>query len=325
MHFLTDPLVGLALNHFDAIEIEQADSFFSTFGPGNLINATDRPHERFNDYETLLSLLRERNRQKYEQVHKGTPFFFLAWLAFDLRNYEKALYYLDAAISEDVKNSGQRWINLPGALFLKLTTQRHVAERVIEQIRTLLVEQLNRFNSISNLSTISPDGFIDKFITRLMQDSSTRTIISALYIFLFEYKERQTELCLRSTEGSSLGPIIAHLFSGGLIFESLLKNLYPTEDNGDRIKTLGKIYQTTAFQSDFGSGVQTSADTLQEILDAVNDNSLLTAFCTTSRIRNTTGHNLVWDNIFNSSQNYEILSNQIINAIFYVVEKKFVR
>lgn len=325
MHFLTDPLVGLALNHFDAIEIEQADSFFSTFGPGNLINATDRPHERFNDYETLLSLLRERNRQKYEQVHKGTPFFFLAWLAFDLRNYEKALYYLDAAISEDVKNLGQRWINLPGALFLKLTTQRHVAERVIEQIRTLLVEQLNRFNSISNLSTISPDGFIDKFITRLMQDSSTRTIISALYIFLFEYKERQTELCLRSTEGSSLGPIIAHLFSGGLIFESLLKNLYPTEDNGDRIKTLGKIYQTTAFQSDFGSGVQTSADTLQEILDAVNDNSLLTAFCTTSRISNTTGHNLVWDNIFNSSQNYEILSNQIINAIFYVVEKKFVR
>jgi hypothetical protein len=325
MHFLTDPLVGLALNHFDAIEIEQADSFFSTFGPGNLINATDRPHERFNDYETLLSLLRERNRQKYEQVHKGTPFFFLAWLAFDLRNYEKALYYLDAAISEDVKNAGQRWINLPGALFLKLTTQRHVAERVIEQIRTLLVEQLNRFNSISNLSTISPDGFIDKFISRLMQDSSTRTIISALYIFLFEYKERQTELCLRSTEGSSLGPIIAHLFSGGLIFESLLKNLYPTEDNGDRIKTLGKIYQTTAFQSDFESGVQTSADTLQEILDAVNDNSLLTAFCTTSRIRNTTGHNLVWDNIFNSSQNYEILSNQIINAIFYVVEKKFVR
>ena len=325
MHFLTDPLVGLALNHFDAIEIEQADSFFSTFGPGNLINATDRPHERFNDYETLLSLLRERNRQKYEQVHKGTPFFFLAWLAFDLRNYEKALYYLDAAISEDVKNAGQRWINLPGALFLKLTTQRHVAERVIEQIRTLLVEQLNRFNSISNLSTISLDGFIDKFITRLMQDSSTRTIISALYIFLFEYKERQTELCLRSTEGSSLGPIIAHLFSGGLIFESLLKNLYPTEDNGDRIKTLGKIYQTTAFQSDFGSGVQTSADTLQEILDAVNDNSLLTAFCTTSRIRNTTGHNLVWDNIFNSSQNYEILSNQIINAMFYVVEKKFVR
>ena len=325
MHFLTDPLVGLALSHFDAIEIEQADWFFSTFGPGNLINATDRPHERFNDYETLLSLLRERNRQKYEQVHKGTPFFFLAWLAFDLRNYEKALYYLDATISEDVKNAGPRWINLPGALFLKLTTQRHVAERVIEQIRTLLVEQLDRFNSISNLSAISLDGFIDRFVTRLMQDPSTRTIISALYIFLLEYKERQIELCLRSTEGSSLGPIIAHLFSGGLIFESLLKNLYPTKDNGDRIETLGQIYHTTAFQSDFGTGVQTRADTLQEILDAVNDNSLLTAFCTTSRIRNTTGHNLVWDNIFNSSQNYEILSNQIINAIFYVVEKKFVR
>jgi len=325
MHFLTDPLVDLALGHFDAIEIVQADWFFSTFGPGNLLNATDRPHERFNDYETLLSLLRERNRGKYGQVHKGTPFFFLSWLAFDLRNYEKTLYYLDAAISEDVKNAGTNWINLPGALFLKLTTHEHVAERVIRQIRTLLEEQLARFNTISNLSAISIDDFVDKFVTKLMQDSSTRTLISALYIFFLELRERQIELRLRSTEGSSLGPIIGHLFSGGLIFESILKNLYSTKDNGDRIKTLGQIYQTTAFQTDFGTGVQTSADTLQEILDAVNDDSLLTAFCTTSRIRNTTGHNLVWDNIFNFSQNYEILANQIINAVFYVVEKKFVR
>ena len=122
MHFLADPLVDLALGHFDAIEIGRADWYFSTFGPGNLLNATDRPHERFNDYETLLSLLRERNHEKYEQVHKGTPFFFLSWLAFDLRNYEKTLYYLDAAISEDVKNVSANWINLPGALFLKLTT-----------------------------------------------------------------------------------------------------------------------------------------------------------------------------------------------------------
>ena len=122
-----------------------------------------------------------------------------------------------------------------------------------------------------------------------------------------------------------MGPIIGHLFSGGLIFESLLKTLNPTKDNGDCTKTLRQIYQTSGFQSDFGAGIQTSAESLQEILDAVNDDSLLTAISTASKIRNTTGHNLVWDNIFNSCESYKILSNQIINAIFYIVEKKFVR
>ena len=60
MHFLTNPLVNLALQHFDHLDSDEpqnGDWFFETFGPGNLLNATDRPHERFQDYEQLLSLL----------------------------------------------------------------------------------------------------------------------------------------------------------------------------------------------------------------------------------------------------------------------------
>ena len=67
MNFLTDPLVQLALHHFDNLNVADGDWFFSTFGPGNLVNATDRPHERFDDYESLLKLLQERNQRKYEQ------------------------------------------------------------------------------------------------------------------------------------------------------------------------------------------------------------------------------------------------------------------
>ena len=328
MYFLTDPLVQLALYHFDQLPtpaVQREDWFFSTFGPGNLLHATDRPFERFRDYEDLLQLLQSRNPQKYEQVHKGTPFFFLAWLAFDLRNYEKALYYLDAAISEDVRNAGGNWTNLPGALFLRLTTDLHVTERVIRQIRQLLSLQIDRFNAISGLAPLNIDLFIDRFVVRLMQSAPTRTVISALYVFLLEAAERLIELRLKSTQGSSLGPVIAHLFSGGLIFESLLKYLYPTKNNGDPVKTLWQVFQTNAFISDFGTGMQTSADSLQDILDAATDNSLLTAFCTASKLRNTTGHNLVWDNIFHSTSNYEILVEQSLNALLYLIEKKFIR
>lgn len=225
MYFLTSPLVELALQHFDYLELAQGDEFFSTFGPGNIVNATNKPHERFNDYEELLRLLRQRNQQKYEQIHKGTPFFFLSWLAFDLRNFEKALYYLDAGISEDVKNAGTDWINLPGAQILKLTNHQNVAGRVIYIIKESLELEITRFNQISGLSPITITDFIDKFVSILIQDAQTRTIISALYIFLLEKTERLIELDLRSTEGSSLGPIISHLFSGGLIFESIKKQV----------------------------------------------------------------------------------------------------
>ena len=324
MHFLTDPLAQLAITHFDNIDINQGDWFFSTFGPGNLTNATDRPHERFSDYETLLNLLRDRNQQKYNELHKGTPFFFLSWLSFDLRNYEKALYYLDAAISEDVKNAGPYWVNKPGAEFLKLTTQQHVAGRIIAQVRGLLIEQIERFNNVSGLGNITIDNFIDNFVANLIHDPSARTIVSALYIFILEKNERMMELKIKSTEGSSLGPIIAHLFSGGIIFESLLKKLYPTKNDGSPIKTLGNIFHTTSFTADFATGIQTSAETLQDILDAINDNTLVTSFTATARIRNTTGHNLVWDNIFNDTTKFEMLYNQIINALFYIVERKYI-
>src|SRR5206468_2429544 len=74
MNFLTPPLVQLALHHFDHIEstapdwVTRGDWFFSTFGPGNAIYATDRPHERFSDYEVLLKLLQNRDSAKYEAI-----------------------------------------------------------------------------------------------------------------------------------------------------------------------------------------------------------------------------------------------------------------
>ena len=314
MYFLTHPLVNLALQHFDHLDIADGDNFFATFGPGNIIEGKNKPHERFDNYEELLRLSQQRDRQKYEQIHKGTPFFFLSWLAFDLRNYKKALYYLDAAISEDVKNAGGNWINLPGAQFLKLNAEQHVAEQIMLIVKGILEDEIERFNNISGLAPSTLSDFIDKFVAVLIQYPQTRTIVSEFYIFLLEKIEREIEFDLRSTEGISIGPIISHLFSGGLIFESLLKKTYPTKDNGSPVKVLGNVFYTTAFINDSTQGTQTAAESLQEIIDAINDDSFITAFTATARLRNTTGHNLVWDNIFDTTTNFRVLYQQIVNA-----------
>lgn len=326
MNFLTEQLFKFVLSYYDQLPIHEGDNFFGTFGPGNLIYITDRPYERFEDYEFLLTELRERHPEKYKQIHKGTPFFFLSWLAFDLRNYEKALYYMDAAISEDVREYGKKWIGQPAALFLKLQEGNlKVGKRAIDQIKKILNDHLDRFNKLSGLKPIRIEEFVEKFVSPFIEEQSTRTIISAFYAFLMESSERMLELKLKSIQGSSIGPIITTLFSGGLIFESLLKCIYPKNDEGKASKQVGEIFKIKAFNNDFGSGMKTSADNLKEILEDINDDSLTTAFCTTAKLRNTTGHNLIWDNIFDDPSHYEKLSDQIVNAVLFFIEKQYIR
>lgn len=333
MYFLKNSLVEIARQQYvvlAATDPTAADRFFETFGPGQRFSFDpeggyfpDQPFERFSDYEEFLKLLQKLDLQKYQQIHKGTPFYIMAWLAFDLRNYEKALFYMDAAISEDIRKSPHAWIYEPASSFLTLNSASQVSQLTIESIRKRLEEQLQRFSHISGLPPLSLEQFIEQFVKVLIRDVSKRTIISALYVYLLEYEERHQELRLRSIEGGSIGPVVKHLFTGGVIFESLLKPFYPVQDNGKPVETLGDVFKSSAFINDFGAGFTTSARSLQSILDAVSDNLCPTAFRTTAKLRNTTGHNLIWDDVFANPQQYSILFHQEVNALLYLISAKF--
>lgn len=302
---------------------EDGDRFFEAYGPGNTIDIADRPYERFSDYEDLLNILRNDNLDKYAKIHKGTPFYFLAWTAFDLKNYEKAVFYMDAAISEDMRKDPTGWLNNPASQFLILNHQcNQSAIRITKHLKDKFLSEISRFNSIQNSSVISENDFVEKFVKVLVKDKKNHSIITSFYSFVLEYEDRERELLLRSTEGGSIEPALTYLFKGGLIFESLLKHLYPKKDDGDICKTLGDIFNTDEFKSDFIKGIVTSANSLSEIIGYI-ENDLLTAFNTTSKLRNTTGHNLVWDDIFKIPDNFKKLYEQQINAIFYLIQKKF--
>lgn len=304
---------------------EDGDRFFEAYGPGNFSEAIERPFERFEDYELLLSVVREDDPQKFAQIHKGTPYYFMGWLAFDLKNYVRAVFYMDAAISEDIRKDPTGWQNNPGNQFLTLSDNSQVAERMTKHLRGLVEKELLRFNSISNLSQITLKDFVDKFILALSKDTNKHSIITALYSFLLESGDREKELQLRSSSGGSIEPVLSYLFKGGLIFESLLKHLYPNKDNGDPVKTLGDIYQTASFKTNFLQNVSTYSTSLLDIVTSVNNNNdLQTAFNTVSKLRNTTGHNLVWDDVFNNPDNFMILYQQIISATFFIIKTKFI-
>jgi hypothetical protein len=327
MHFLSSSLIDHVRSVYQQLEItgpQDGDWFFGTFGPGNVVNWVDRPYERFNDYEELLRILEQDDPEKYHIIHKGTPFYFLSWAAFDLRNFEKALFYIDAAISEDIRKLPDDWINQPGSAFLTLRDpQIQVARRTIENVHQRLEQELNRFNNISGRPPLDIEGFVDRFVRILVleQDVTKRTIVSAFYVFLLEFLDRYIELRLRSSGGGSIQPFAIHLFKGGLIFESLLKHLYPAPAQPRR--TLRNILNSAEFQNDFNIQVPTGSNSLQDIVDGIHGSSIQSAFTSTAKLRNTTGHNLVWDDVFSNPDTYMNLFYQEMNAVLYLVSYKF--
>ncbi len=325
--FMTPEKIAAARLAFRQMVIngpEDGDRFFEAYGPGNTIQVIERPFERFEDYEYLLETIKKDDPQKFGLIHKGTPYYFMGWLAFDLKNYERAVFYMDAAIAEDIRKDPTGWQSNPGNLFLTLSDNSQVAERMTKHLRELVDKELSRFNAISNLSQINLTDFIDKFILVLAKDTDKHSIITALYSFILEFGDREKELQLRSSSGGSIEPALTYLFKGGLIFESLLKHLYPNRDNGNLVKTLGDIYQTSNFKTDFLQSVRTSSTSLQDIISSLNNSDMQTAFDTASRLRNTTGHNLVWDDVFNNVDNFKNLYQQLANAIFFIIRTKFI-
>ncbi len=121
----------------DENDSDAQEAFFSNgrFFPGNVPEGKHLPYDRFELYETRLKLLVEKFPEKFRRCHKGTPYYFLAWTAFDFRDYERAVFYMDAAISEDIKastSSPTGWHKTPAAkfMFLRKDDPNQAAQRV---------------------------------------------------------------------------------------------------------------------------------------------------------------------------------------------------
>jgi hypothetical protein len=208
-------------------------------------------------------------------------------------------------------------------------TSESAAGRVVRHTRQLVEEHLSRFNSTSGANPVSVDGFITQFVERLVMDNTSgtpvprpqRTIATALYTFIAEFEERYKELKLRSKNGGSAELPLNYLFKGGLIFESILKTCYPAHRNA----TMRNVFSDPSFGKDFPGKICTSAKQISDILALARarPNARATAFDVTSQLRNTTGHNLIWDDAFADPENFRLLCEQQVGAVLHLVLKKF--
>lgn len=299
--------------------------------PGRVFDAATgrvlHPEESLKGYEELLDQIKRVAPERYSIMHKGTPFYLMGWLAYEMRNYEKGVFYMDAALSEDVHNDSIGWVCLPAAAFIFLNDKHPnaAANEITTQARREVQSHLMRFSSESGLG-LDIDVLVNKFFKPYAKDLAHRSIITSLLTFLKEGKDHlQLQMRLRSHHGGSLEPFLTHLFKGGLIFESLLKRKYGAAVSR---KILGKYLEVAQSDLALSNKIYRNKNEydFQEIPTLLQnwerENFQERTIAIAYAVRNTTGHDLGWQDIF-TEDIYNKLFEGIVDAIFWVIKKAY--
>ena len=335
-----DETVFLAdFKNLDASNPSACDNFFEKYGIGNDIVQSSFTLERLEYYENLLNKLLAFDAQKYKASHKGTPYYFLGWLCFDIGHFSRAYFYFDLAVYEDrwhlhVNSDVTGWMNDPGAeIMLVKETGAGTAGRFRQKNYQVIQNVLDSFSKDSG-KNINVDQFREKFLKKVLQSSlnprstkNFRPIICSLLSFLMSYEDRVLDLKLRATQNGSVEPFLTHIFLGCLVFESLMKMKYATNNN----KTLGNYINNAIFKKRLGINKKIYKSnhhyTFQEVINKLDSfekkgNFAEISVGITYMLRNTTGHSLNWPDRF-GEQNYKRLYNHICNAIFLLISKEY--
>jgi hypothetical protein len=278
-------------------------------------------------YEERLDQIRRIDPARYARMHKGTPFYMMGWLAYEVRDYERAAYYMDAAMSEDVHNH-HAWQTAPAASFLFLDTSNldAAAHRVTVRIRLEVDAQLTRYRGQSSAS-LTTDGLVNQFIRSKAQDANHRSIVTALLTLMLEGRNRIAQIERRSTHGGTLEPFLTHLFKGGLVFESIMKASYGTPGG---TATLGDYLGQSKARSDLGistttplyPGRRTFVDVVNLLPTWRSEAFAEKVIAIAYGVRNTSGHDLGWQDVLTGPV-YGELYESLLDAIFWVIERKY--
>lgn len=299
----------------------EADTFFENYGAGNATIGVHNPFERHRAYELLLQILKSYNPVQYHKIHKGTPYYFIGWTSYQNYNFAKAIFYMDAAVSEDLKFSDvqNKKSTRPSLDFFLLKSVPGPSGLATHLALLDIVNNTLQEYKTNGGGSLTIENFSNKFVYDLLYSGpKERSLLTALYTFLLEFQEKEKQINLRSDTGGSIQPFLDHLFDGARILESLL------EKRGGTGPLYHKIVKTTAIAVKCVlKGNSTLAYAEQEYNNQIAAGSSFQDcnFASAYIIRNTTGHSLLWPDQFSSGSSYTTLYNNLINSIFWTIEK----
>ena len=285
--------------------------------PRQLVNVL----ESFNLYQDMLIQIQRIDPTRFKTMHKGTPYYLMGWLSFAMKDYEKAVFFMDAALSEDLTND-PNWADSPASSFLMISDdyERSAAPEIAIELRHEADKMMRRFSHVSP-SPITTHQFVNQFIKPNAPDPAYRAIATSFNTFALERKTRLQQIKIRSNSGGSIEPFLTHIFKGTLIFESVLKRKL-------RGSSLGQCLNNGCTQLGLSKASWRTCKnvSLQDIpailerlkLEPFHERNIAVAFA----LRNTAGHDLGWTDIF-KYQMYSKLVSAVENSILWSVKSLY--
>jgi hypothetical protein len=222
--------------------------------------------------------------------------------AYRIHDFQTAIYYIDATLSEDNRNFPDDQ-NTPPHLFLRLEGEdgRQAAQHIVQGVQQTIEEYIGLYNQVLDKNPIgiqkySIDDLRKSFLipSTLSGEPAKRSLSTSLITFFLEFKYRDFQLSLIRVPGTN-EPFYMHLFKGCLIFESLLKTNPKTAITG---RTLSKVLLELRddLLLDPQSKLDISADDAEEALNLAiaGSDELTSSIIVTGKLRNTLSHNLGW-------------------------------
>ncbi len=148
--FVTEEEISGMLNQIsqeDNDTFRRASSdFFARFGLAQLIG-TRQFFQAIDRGEEILHLCHRLNEDMYSKMHKGLMFYFMGIAAYRIHAFSLAIYYIDAAVSEDLRNEPDNYSS-PSKLFLRLQGEedKQAAKGLVQDAQRRIENYLQHYN-----------------------------------------------------------------------------------------------------------------------------------------------------------------------------------
>lgn len=286
---------------------KSAHNFFRQFG-FNIIRSQGNHGLAIAETIRILEKCKKLDLNAYQNLHKGTPYYWIAISSFIIKDFQTAAYFFDAAAKEDLLHDKSK--KTPALLFMILNSRNpNQAARDLTYItERQLSGMIKEYNKIHGAEFLSIAQVRTRFLKRSIADKQNwRTLVTSLISFILEKDYRLQTLLLRTEEGS-WEPFYLHLFKGCILFESLLKvnpDKAVSEDTLGKILCCNKEVRTSLHikkeiktkDIDFPTIINNIPDT-HDIQDEVEF---------VAQLRNVVGHNLCWNVTISPQQYYHMV------------------
>jgi hypothetical protein len=285
----------------------QGTSYFQRFQLGDLI-AFNLPKVAYDQGLRILNECRNADLKAYTSIHKGDIYYWIGMAAFLVRDYQTAVFFFDAAVSEDLHQGHDPIGNSTPALkFIQVEgeSDKQAAQPLVEVTQKRIEALVEVYNHApgrpANVPRLDIAAVRARFLSLAVSPGheALRSLATTFISFIIEWNDRSEFLDLRVGKGTA-EPFYVHLFKGCVLFESLLKanptKTPPLKGSLGKYLTLINVLQYLHKELGIPNDIKIGESDLPTIITHLRtaDKDLSTAVKFTGMVRNSVGHNLGW-------------------------------